>query len=159
MATKYIYIIFAIAIIAALVFTIEGIFATKSLAETGMRPQLAINADAERLMGLANQYKFSKPLDKQHRLKINVAEGDRLASMADFYAARQNRINSAQANRLTAQAGYYAEYQLRLNKAQSERLTAAAKAYIEKLAAQERIRQAEAARWTELAAHYFAENP
>lgn len=163
MSTKAIYIFFAIAILGALIFTIEGILATKSLADTEKRLPLAINADAERLMEQANRYKLSKPFDEQHRLKVNAAEANRLASMADFYAARQNRIISAQANRLTAQAGYYAEHQLGLNKAQSKRLTKAAEAYLENLAAQqkhqERIRQAETARWTGLAAHYLAENP
>lgn len=163
MATKYIYIIFAIAIIAALVFTIEGIFASAPILKTSERQLPAINADTARLTGMANRYILSKPLEAERLLWINAAQADRLTAAAEYYAAQKYRVIAAQSARLNERANDYAEQQLRINQAQAGRWTAASSHYSASHQAQlereKRIRDAEAARWTGLADHSFAENP
>ncbi len=163
MTTKFIYILFAIAIIAGLIFTIQGFLASAPLLDTSERQLSEINADAARWTGQANRYLYNKPLDTERLLHINAAQTDRLNAAAEYYSAQKFRINAAQAARYNEMVKYYAEKQLRINQAQAERWTAAAKHYSESLLAQQerekRIRDAEAARWTGLAAHYFAENP
>lgn len=163
MNTKSIYIIFGLAILIGLIFTVQGILASMPLLTTSERHLPAINADAARLTGMANRYILSKPLEAESQLRINAAQADRLTAAAEYYAARTNRINAAQSARLNKSANTYALQQARITQAQAGRWTAAANHYSQTLQAQlkheKRIRDAEAARWTEMATHYFAEQP
>lgn len=163
MNTKSIYIIFGIAILMGLIFTVQGILASAPLFNTSERQLPAIKADADRLNGLANRYILSKPLEAERQLRINAAQADRLAAAAEYYSVRTNRINAAQSARLNISANHYALRQARITQALAGRWTAAAKHYSQSLQAQleleKRVRDAEAARWTEIAAHYLADNP
>lgn len=173
---KWFTAIFSIAILAAFVFTVQGFAANSELVETAARSEAILNASSARWTGLAGR----AVAETSRTLRVNGAAADRLSSMSDYYPSRQVRIISAQSGRLTAMADFYTAKALKVNTAQSDRLTAMAAFYNAKgiktntaqaarLSAmakyytqlmtehQQRVREAEAARWSGLAAKFFAE--
>jgi len=171
---KWFTAIFSIAILIALVFTVQGISANADLAETSARSEAILNASSARWSGLAGR----AAAEIEHARRINSAHAARLTAMSEDYASRLVRINSAQAARLTAMADLYFSEKIKVNTAQSNRLTAMAKYYAAKVSQEshslavryrvmpdtftrfgsvQRVREAEAARWSGLAAKYFAE--
>lgn len=194
---KWFTAIFSIAILIALVFTVQGISANADLVKTAARSEAIVNASSARWSGLAGraaaEIEHARRINSAHAarltamsedytsrlVRINSASSNRLAAMADFYAAEKVKVNVAQSNRLTAMAEYYTAKLLKSQIAQSARLTAMAKFSTSKVsreshtfavrlrvmpdtftryASLQRVREAETARWSGLAAKYFAEN-
>ncbi len=171
---KWFTAIFSIAILVALVFTVQGISANADLAKTAANSQAILNAASARWSGLAGR----AAAEIEHAQRINSAHAARLTAMSEDYVARLVRINSAQAARLTTMADFYTAKKIRVSTAQSARLTAIAEYYAAKVSREshtqavrlrvmpdtftrfvsvQRVREAEAARWSGLAAKYFAE--
>ena len=193
---KWFTAIFSIAILVALVFTVQGISANADLANTAASKQAILNAASARWSGLAGraaaEIEHAQRINSAHAarltamsedyvarlFKINLAQASRLTAMADFYTAKTLKINTALSNRLSAMADFYTAKKIRVSNTQSARLTAMAEYYAAKVSKEshsltvrlrvmpdtfirfvsvERVRDAEAARWSGLAAKYFAE--
>jgi hypothetical protein len=194
---KWFTAIFSIAILIALIFTVQGISANADLTKTSASSQAILNASSARWSGLAgraaaeivhaqriNSAQAARlnavSEDYVARLvRVNSAQAARLTAIADFYTARTLKINTALSNRLSAMADFYTAKKIKVSTAQSGRLTAMAEFYAGKVSQEshtqavrlrvmpdtftrfvsvQRVRNAESARWSGMAAKYFAEH-